>query len=203
MTGPAGRVSQGDEPGQQARLRLRAQSATLRFDLWHGCAHVTVSAQGWTVYGGSVNLKVNREPRASRQIYHNGQICEDFNKCSHLFSLYYLQVGQNMPAQREFDKLPNRPDVLGALNMIDQLLTQGRPVPKAFMERIAHKSVKMWEIKAPQRGTQISRLLAYSERDWTMFLALAREKKTNKLPSGWLKTAYERITAALQEGGTL
>lgn len=169
----------------------------------HRCNACTASAQRWTVCGGSVNLKVNRESRESRQIYHNIKVCPNSGECGHKLSLYYLQTGTNMPAKREFAKLPNSPEVSAALTMIDRLLMQGRPVPKTFMERITYRKVKMWEIKAPQRGSQISRLLTYSERDYVMFLALARQKKAQKLPPAWLKTAYDRIVAALQEGDML
>lgn len=117
--------------------------------------------------------------------------------------MYYLQVGDDLPAKGEFEKLPNKPRVLAALTMIDQFLKQGRRVPSSFMQLITHKNVKIWEIKAPQRGKQISRLLAYRESDWTMFLAFARQKKSQELQDSWKDVASDRIKRALNEDGAL
>ena len=161
------------------------------------------STMRWTGGGGSVNLKVNRKPLRERQIYHDMTMCADLGTCQHKLALYYLQVGKDMPAKDEFAKLPNRPQVLAALTTIDQLLKQGRAVPPRFMQPITHKNVKLWEIKAPQRGNQISRLLAYRESGWSMFLAFAREKKSQTLRDSWKETACDRIKRALKEDDAL
>lgn len=108
-----------------------------------------------------------------------------------------------MPAKDEYEKLPNRPQIVAALTFIDNFLNDGLPVPKRFMQSFTHRGVKLWEIKAPQRGKLISRLLAYCESDWNMFLAFARQKKTQELPDSWKDTASDRIKRALSEGGSL
>lgn len=56
---------------------------------------------------------------------------------------------------------------------------------------------------APQRGKNISRLLAYRESDWNLFVALARAKKSQTLPTPWKKVACNRVKDALREGGSL
>ena len=81
--------------------------------------------------------------------------------------------------------------------------TQKRPVPKTFMESFTEGGIKLWEIKAPQRGKNISRLLVYRESGWNMFVALARAKKSQGIPPAWKKTACDRVKGALREGGPL
>jgi len=151
----------------------------------------------------SVNLKVNRMPRHERQIYHDPEMCSDMGVCSHKLALYYLQVGRDLPAKSEYEKLPNRTKILATLTMIDELLRHDRTVPSRFMQPIVYKNVRLWEIKAPQRGSQISRLLAYRENGWNMFLAFAREKKSQELQDSWKGAACDRIKRALNEDGAL
>jgi hypothetical protein len=160
-----------------------------RWRLASGCRRATA---------GRVNLKVNRTSRRNRQVYPDRDSKDD-----HALYVYWLEVGGTTPAEEEYRQLPNIPQVLGALTMIDSMLSQKRPVPKTFMESFTEAGVKLWEIKAPQRGKNISRLLAYRERDWSMFVALARAKKSQELPSAWKRTACDRVKGALREGGPL
>jgi hypothetical protein len=117
--------------------------------------------------------------------------------------MYWLEVGGATPAKDEYQELPNRPQVLAALRTIDSLLAMKRPVPRVFMESFTEGGVKLWEIKAPQRGKVISRLLAYRESDWNMFVAFAKSKKSNELPLSWKRTASARVRNALREGEPL
>lgn len=141
---------------------------------------------------------MNRTSRHDRQVYPD----ED-GKDEHALYVYWLEVGGTTPAKEEYSQLPNIPQVLGALTMIDSMLSQKRPVPKTFMESFTEAGIKLWEIKAPQRGKNISRLLAYRESNWNMFVALARAKKSQEIPPAWKKTACDRVKSALREGGHL
>lgn len=143
---------------------------------------------------------MNRKPLAERQIYHDIDTCVT---CRHKLAVYYLQVGNDLPAKDEYEKLPNRPQVIAALTVIDTLLMEGFPIPKNRAESFNHKGIKLWEIKAPQRGKMISRLLAYRESEWNMFVALARQKKSQELRDSWKDTASDRVKRALSEGGSL
>ena len=162
-----------------------------------------MSRRPWfdTPLEGTVNLKVNHSSRRDRQLYPDPDA--ESKKDRHVLAAYWLEVGGSTPAKDEYVKLPNIPQVLSALTMIDNFLMQGKPIPKTFMESFTEGGTKILEIKAPQRGTRISRLLAYRESEWNIFIALAREKKSNQLPPGWKKTAHERIRDALAEGKPL
>jgi hypothetical protein len=149
---------------------------------------------------GRVNLKVNRTPRRHRQLYPNpssgaGQ--------GHKLAVFWLEVGGVRPAEAEYETLSNHVQVLAALTAIDVLLMQNRPVPKSRWESFTEGGIKLWEIKAPPRGKNISRLLAYRESDWNMFVAFAGAKKSQDLPSPWKRKARDRVRDALSEGGDL
>lgn len=146
---------------------------------------------------GRVNLKVNRTPRLDRQLYPDPRVV---GREVHVLAMYWLEVGGATPAKDEYERLPNRPQVLAALKTIDSLLMEKRPVPKVFVESFTESGVKLWEIKAPQRGKVISRLLAYRESDWNMFVAFAQSKKSNELPLPWKRSASARVRNALREG---
>ena len=128
---------------------------------------------------GRVNLKVNRTRRVHRQVYPDPNREDDGG---HKLMVYWLEIGGSTPAKDEFKELPNIPKILSALTMIDSFLMENRPVPKVFMESFTEGNIKLLEIKAPQRGKMISRLLAYQESDWNIFIALARNKKSQDLP---------------------
>ena len=149
---------------------------------------------------GRVNLKVNHSPRRDRQLYPDPNAESNEH---HALAVYLLEVGGSTPAKDDYDKLPNRPQILAAFTMIDKLLKQGMLVPTTFMESFVEGGIKLWEIKAPQRGRNISRLLAYREKDWNLFVAFARAKKSQQLPPTWKKTARERVRNALAEGEPL
>jgi hypothetical protein len=149
---------------------------------------------------GRVNLKVNRTPREHRQLYPDPGRKDPG---PHKLTVYWLEVGGSTPAKDEFGQLPNAPKVVATLTMIDTFLLQGRNVPKTFMESFVEGDVKLLEIKAPQRGKMISRLLAYRESDWTIFVALAKVKKSQDLPLAWKRLAADRISRALNEGRPL
>ena len=118
--------------------------------------------------------------------------------------VYWLEVGGKTPAKDEFEQLPNVQQIFSALTTIDSLLMENRNVPKIFMESFTENNTKLLEIKAPQRGKMISRLLAYRESDWNIFVAFfARTKKSQDLPPPWKKVAADRVRNALNEGTPL
>lgn len=146
-----------------------------------------------------VALEVNRSPRRSRQLYPPAT----GGAGPGVLKVYWLEVGGVTPAKSDYDAWGSKPQVLAALTMIDQLVSSGIPVPKSKVESFVHDKVKLVEIKAPPRGKSIFRLLAYREKDWDVFVAFAREKKTQSLPGNWKATAASRVKQALAEGGPL
>jgi hypothetical protein len=158
-----------------------------------------VSYRGQSVEG-RVNLKVNRTPREHRQVYPDPSR-EDVGR--HKLMVYWLEVGGKTPAKDEFEQLPNVPKIFAALATIDSLLLENRNVPKIFMESFTENNIKLLEIKAPQRGKMISRLLAYRESEWNIFVAFAQAKKSQDLPAPWKKVAADRVKNALNEGRPL
>lgn len=81
-----------------------------------------------------------------------------------------------MPAREEYEEIPNKPQVMAAFNVIDQLCLQKCPIPPSKMELFTCSNIKLLEIKAPPRGKLITRALANRDRDWDIFIALIRAK---------------------------
>ena len=120
-----------------------------------------------------------------------------------MLAVYWLEVDEHTPARDEYLSIPNKPQVLAALTTIDNLLCNHRPVPKRRWESFICSNIRLYEIKAPPVGRSITRLLAYRESDWNMFVALVRQKKSQSLPEPWKTVAADRVKRALAEGGML
>jgi hypothetical protein len=143
---------------------------------------------------------VNRSPRDARRLYPD----PTGNQAAYgPLRVYWLEVNGATAARSDYEAWPNKPQVLAALTMIDRLLAGSILIPKNKMESLVQDGIKMYEIKAPPRGRQIYRLLAYRESEWDLFVAFAKEKKTQELPDSWKETAANRIRAALREGRPL
>jgi hypothetical protein len=91
---------------------------------------------------------------------------------------------------------------MAKLTMIDRILADnpGAILTKNQLESFEYDGIKLIEIKAPPRGKQIFRLLAYREKDWDLFVAVADVKRSTALPAGWKDTAANRVKDALKEG---
>lgn len=145
---------------------------------------------------GKVSLQANRRPRAERLLF------PDSPAAASVLKVYWLEVNDTLPGQKEFMAECNRTLVLGQLAAIDRLLGSGGPPPTRFLTKITHRNVDIWEIKTPPSGKDIYRLLAVRETGWTLFVATARKKTTQRLPSEWLDVAARRIRDA-RSGGAL
>jgi len=107
------------------------------------------------------------------------------------------------PARRDYEKYDQKPRVLAALTILDMTLGQDSTGRSSKLETFVHRGVRLWEIKAPERGSRIFRLLAYRESDWDLFVAFAKEKRSQQIPAQWKDTAASRVKAAQDEGGPL
>jgi hypothetical protein len=144
---------------------------------------------------------VNRSPRKDRQLYPdpNGE-----SGAPHVLVVYWLEVDGKTPAKDEYAKIKNQPQVMAALTAMDQLLQSDRRIiPTTIMETFTHRGIKLIEIKAPKTGKLITRMLAYRDSNWVLFVAFVRQKKSQSLPDDWKDTAANRIKRSRDEGGEL
>lgn len=117
--------------------------------------------------------------------------------------VYWLALpGDTLPSKKEYAREIDESDAEASFRAIDRLVSQEQPVPRNFMSPIkVDKSLKLWEIRAPHRGREIGRLLAYRDRDWDLYLGLCGKKKSQELPKQWIDTASQRVRRSLDGGG--
>ena len=136
------------------------------------------------------NLRVNI-PKSDRELFVGEEL-----------AVYWLALPDNtLPAKKEYEEEVDDTKVQATLAVIDQLALNNEPVPSTRIEKITHKRVSLWEVKAPQRGTRIYRLLCHRNQRWELYVALAREKRGQDLPASWKDTAVDRIKRSLAAGG--
>lgn len=137
-----------------------------------------------------VNLKVNL-PKEKRTLF-----------VGNVLHVYWLALpGDTLPGNKEYVKEVDPVEVQAALKAMDDLLAAGERVPSTLMTSWEHKKTKVHEVKAPQRGREIYRLLCHRSDDWNLYVALARQKKTQAIPKAWKDTAVARIKKSMKGGG--
>ena len=114
---------------------------------------------------------------------------------------WLLTPPASMPARKEYAKQVDDAEARAAMQAIDEFLTEGEKVPKTLLEKWDHKGVVVWEIKAPQTGKIINRLLCHRGSNWDLFVALARQKGSQVIELSWKETTAIRIKRSLAAGG--
>lgn len=136
------------------------------------------------------NLTVNI-PKGERELFAGDRL-----------AVYWLAMPDNtLPAKKEYEEEVDDTKVQATLAVIDQLALNNEPIPSTRIEKITHRRESLWEVKAPQRGTRIYRLLCYRHQRWEFYVALAREKRSQELPKSWKDAAADRIKCSLASGG--
>ncbi len=138
----------------------------------------------------SFSLRVNI-PKTDRELF--------VGDC---LAVYWLALpGNRLPAKKEYEATVDDYKVKAALSVIDMLALNNEPVPSHRIQKISWRGESLWEIKAPQKGARIYRLLCYRHERWEFYVALSGEKRTYELPEIWKDTAVERVKCSLDAGG--
>lgn len=107
-----------------------------------------------------------------------------------------------MPAKKEYEQVIDPDDADGSFRAIDRFLEGGKPVPKTLIDPLQIGSgMKVWAIKAPQRGKVIGRIYCYRAGDWDLYAVMCKRKRDQTVRDEWKKTMRERIRRSLASGG--